>query len=106
MESLWTTLGVVAVVLAIVFVLFALFLVVKLVRKHRQVHRPDTPVPTKVAYWLSLVYTVFPLDLLPDPVYVDDILVLAGGLIYVGKSLGKKTRDDHRPDEATPPAVD
>ncbi|MGW4832995.1 YkvA family protein [Amycolatopsis japonica] len=98
MESLWTTLGVVAVVVIIAFVLITLFLLVKLVRKHRQVHRPDTPVPTKVTYWLSLAYTVFPFDLLPDPVYFDDIVVLAGGLIYVSKSLTKKTREARRSD--------
>ncbi|WP_235783786.1 YkvA family protein [Amycolatopsis orientalis] len=87
-----------AIVVLVVLVLAALFLVIKLVRKHRQVHRPDTPVPTKIAYWLSLVYTVFPFDLLPDPIYFDDIVVLTGGLIYVGKSLNKKTRDDRRLD--------
>ncbi|MEV7552140.1 DUF1232 domain-containing protein [Amycolatopsis sp. NPDC089917] len=98
MESLWATLGVVAVVVIIVFVLVALFLAVKLVRKHRQVHQPDTPVPAKVAYWLSLAYTVFPFDLLPDPVYFDDIVVLTGGLIYVSKSLTRKTREAGQPD--------
>ncbi len=98
MDSLPATLGVVAIVVLVVLVLAALFLVIKLVRKHRQVHRPDTPVPTKIAYWLSLVYTVFPFDLLPDPIYFDDIVVLTGGLIYVGKSLNKKTRDDRRLD--------
>ncbi len=98
MESLWTTLGVVAVVVIIVFVLVALFLLVKLIRKHRQVHQPGTPVPTKVAYWLSLAYTVFPFDLLPDPVYFDDIVVLTGGLIYVSRSLTKKTREDRELD--------
>ncbi|QXV55762.1 YkvA family protein [Amycolatopsis sp. TNS106] len=94
MESLWTTLGVVAVVVVIVLVLVALFLVAKLVRKHRQVHQPGTPVPTKAAYWVSLAYTVFPFDLLPDPVYFDDIVVLASGLVYVSRSLTKKARDD------------
>ncbi|RSN25568.1 hypothetical protein DMC61_27720 [Amycolatopsis sp. WAC 04169] len=96
MESLWTTLGVVAVVVVVILVLVALFLVVKLVRKHRQVHQPGTPVPTKVAYWVSLAYTVFPFDLLPDPVYFDDIVILAGGLVYVSKSLTKKARDERR----------
>ncbi|WP_410653782.1 YkvA family protein [Amycolatopsis sp. cmx-4-54] len=96
MESLWTTLGVVALVVVVVLVLVALFLVVKLVRKHRQVHQPGTPVPTKVAYWISLAYTVFPFDLLPDPVYIDDIVVLTSGLFYVSRSLTKKARDDRR----------
>ncbi len=98
MESLWTTLGVVAVVVVAVLVVVALFLVVKLVRKHREVHQPGTPVPTKVAYWVSLAYTVFPFDLLPDPVYFDDIVVLSSGLIFVSRSLTKKARDDRRAD--------
>ncbi|WP_414942519.1 YkvA family protein [Amycolatopsis sp. cmx-11-51] len=87
-----------AVVVVAVLVVVALFLVVKLVRKHREVHQPGTPVPTKVAYWVSLAYTVFPFDLLPDPVYFDDIVVLSSGLIFVSRSLTKKARDDRRAD--------
>ncbi len=75
MESPLSSLGTAAVVLIVVLVLVALLLLISLVRKHRKVHRPDTPVPTKVAYWVSLVYTVFPIDALPDPIYADDIVV-------------------------------
>ncbi|GAA2983726.1 YkvA family protein [Actinokineospora diospyrosa] len=88
MDSLWTWLG----LLVVVLVLIAVVLVVMLVRKHRRVHQPDTPVPTKVAYWLSLAYTAFPIDVLPDPVYFDDIVVLTSGLIYVSTSLRRKDR--------------
>ncbi|SER30264.1 Protein of unknown function [Actinokineospora terrae] len=92
-DSLWTGLGVVAVVVVVVLVLVALFLAYRLIRKHRQVNQPDTPMPTKVAYWLSLAYTVFPVDALPDPIYLDDIAVLTGSLIYVTTTLRKKDKD-------------
>jgi uncharacterized membrane protein YkvA (DUF1232 family) len=94
MDELLADLGVVAIVLVVVLILGALFLVVRLVRKHKRVHQPGTPVPTKVAYWLSLIYTVVPVDLLPDPVYFDDIVVLTGGLIYVTRSLRSQRQDD------------
>lgn len=92
MDNLLATFGVIAVVLIAVLVLVACFLVFRLVRKHKQVHRPGTPVPTKAAYWLSLAYTAFPVDLLPDPIYFDDIVVLASGLIYVTQSLRRQSR--------------
>ncbi len=93
MESPLSSLGTAAVVLIVVLVLVALLLLISLVRKHRKVHRPDTPVPTKVAYWVSLVYTVFPIDALPDPIYADDIVVLASGLVFVSRSLRRQARD-------------
>ncbi|MFI7604934.1 hypothetical protein ACIBTV_07405 [Micromonospora sp. NPDC049366] len=37
----------------------------------------------KVAFYGALIYTIFPVDLLPDPIYLDDMGVLAGALIYL-----------------------
>lgn len=37
----------------------------------------------KVAFYGALIYTVLPVDLLPDPIYLDDMGVLAGSLIYL-----------------------
>lgn len=37
----------------------------------------------KVAFYGALVYTVLPVDLLPDPIYLDDMGVLAGALLYL-----------------------
>ncbi|WP_320068124.1 YkvA family protein [Micromonospora sp. RTGN7] len=39
----------------------------------------------KVAFWGAMVYTIFPIDVLPDPIYLDDIGVLAAALLYLGK---------------------
>lgn len=91
MADLLAALGVIAIVLVVVLILIALFLVFQLVRKHRKVHQAGTPVQTKVAYWLSLAYTVFPLDLLPDPIYFDDIVALTTGLLYVTRSLRRQS---------------
>lgn len=79
----------IALSLVIVLVMVVLFLIFLLVRKYRLVRRPETPFSTKFAFWSSLAYTIFPLDLLPDPIYLDDVGVLLGGLIYVSTSLRK-----------------
>lgn len=82
-------LGAFVVVAFLVTCAIVLTLVVMLVRKHKQVHRPDVPASAKVAYYGSLVYTIFPIDLLPDPVLLDDIGVLVAALTYVGHTAKK-----------------
>ena len=39
----------------------------------------------KLAFYGSLLYTFFPIDLLPDPIYLDDMAVLGGALVYLTK---------------------
>lgn len=80
---------VVAAVLVLVTCVVAVVLVVRLVKKYKVVHQPGMPVSAKVAFYGSLVYTVFPVDLLPDPVLLDDIGVLAGALVYIGRTAQK-----------------
>lgn len=92
MDDVWSTLGVVAIVLIAVMVVVVVALVVGLVRKHRAVHRPETPFSAKFSYWASIVYTVVPVDLLPDPILVDDIGVLSAALLYVGHVTRKIAR--------------
>lgn len=41
----------------------------------------------KIAFYGALLYTIFPLDLLPDPIYLDDIGVLAAALAFLTKAL-------------------
>ncbi|GGM11370.1 MULTISPECIES: DUF1232 domain-containing protein [Micromonospora] len=52
----------------------------------------------RVAFYGALAYTVLPVDLLPDPIYLDDMGVLAAALIYL-------TRLAHRRRVAGRPAV-
>jgi hypothetical protein len=44
----------------------------------------------KLAFYGALVYTVFPVDVLPDPIYLDDMGVLAGSLLYLTHLVSKR----------------
>ncbi|MER5702480.1 YkvA family protein [Micromonospora sp. NPDC002296] len=61
----------------------AILLAVRVVRTRKMLG--TLGVGGKVAFWGALAYTVFPIDVLPDPIYLDDIGVLAGALIYLGR---------------------
>lgn len=89
-----STLGVVALIAVVVSALVVLVLAITMVRRHRKVHQPGVPVSAKVSYYGSIAYTVLPIDLLPDPILVDDIGVLATALVYVGHVLKRVSRKD------------
>jgi uncharacterized membrane protein YkvA (DUF1232 family) len=91
-----SALGVVALVLIVVSAVVVLGLVIAMIRRHRKVHRPGVPVSAKVSYYGSIAYAVLPLDLLPDPILVDDIGVLAAALLYVGHVLKRVSRKRNR----------
>lgn len=61
----------VAAMLAATIVLF-----VKVFRTRALLREAGVPLSNRAAYWGALIYTVSPVDLLPDPVYLDDIGVL------------------------------
>jgi uncharacterized membrane protein YkvA (DUF1232 family) len=44
----------------------------------------------KFAYWAALVYLISPVDLLPDPIYLDDMAVVGGALFFLGRLLRKQ----------------
>ncbi|MET9359745.1 YkvA family protein [Streptomyces sp. NPDC006632] len=54
----------------------AAVLTVRLVRARKALRDAGIPLTHKAAFWGALVYVVSPVDLLPDPVYLDDIGVL------------------------------
>jgi hypothetical protein len=43
----------------------------------------------KVAFYGALIYAIMPVDLLPDPIYLDDMGVLAGALFYLGRLVAR-----------------
>ncbi|MFD4576309.1 YkvA family protein [Streptomyces sp. NPDC058417] len=71
-----TTLVTVAVVVAVVLLAVAAFLLVRLVRTRRALKRAGLPTGSKWVFWGAVAYLVLPTDLVPDPVYLDDIGVL------------------------------
>jgi hypothetical protein len=84
----WIVLGIVAAVIAVITLVGAVRLAVKLV----SVKRSLGPLGAggKVAFWGALAYTIFPIDLLPDPIYLDDMAVLGGALFYLTRLARKR----------------
>ncbi|MFG3053529.1 YkvA family protein [Kitasatospora sp. NPDC048239] len=76
----WVAAGLVAVTAVV-----AVVLVVKLIRVRRLLGATGIPMSTKVLFWASIAYLVSPVDLLPDPVLLDDI----GFLLVALRALGK-----------------
>ncbi|MGW1052074.1 DUF1232 domain-containing protein [Streptomyces sp. NPDC001118] len=71
-----TTLLVIAAVVAAVLLAVALLLLVRLVRTRRILRRAGLPTGPRWVFWGAVAYLLLPTDLLPDPVYLDDIAVL------------------------------
>jgi uncharacterized membrane protein YkvA (DUF1232 family) len=71
-----TTLITVAVVLAAALFAVAAAVLVRLVRARRGLKRAGLPTGPRWVFWGAVAYFVLPADVLPDPVYLDDIGVL------------------------------
>ncbi|MEV5427893.1 YkvA family protein [Streptomyces sp. NPDC052701] len=78
----------VAAVLAAVLLALAVALLVRLVRTRRELRRAGLPTGPRWVFWGAVLYLVLPTDLLPDPVYLDDIGVLLLALRTLRGSLG------------------
>ncbi|MFD9389239.1 DUF1232 domain-containing protein [Streptomyces sp. NPDC060000] len=71
-----TTLVVVAVLGAAALFAVAAAVLVRLVRARRGLRRAGLPTGPRWVFWGAVLYFVLPTDVLPDPVYLDDIGVL------------------------------
>ncbi|MBB6417578.1 YkvA family protein [Streptomyces massasporeus] len=88
-----------AAVLAAFILVFAVVVLVRLVRTRRDLRRAGLPTGPRWVFWGAVLYLVLPVDLVPDPVYLDDIGVLLLALRTVRGSLGERERSRaHRPD--------
>ncbi|MBC9729334.1 hypothetical protein [Streptomyces sp. TRM68367] len=65
-----------AAVLAAAALTVAVVLLVRLVRTRRVLREAGLPTGPGWVFWGAVIYVVLPADLLPDPVYLDDIGVL------------------------------
>ncbi|MFC8277467.1 YkvA family protein [Streptomyces sp. NPDC057271] len=72
-SSLWLL---VALVLLLVAAGCAAVLLVRVFQARRLLVDAGVPLQSKALFWAAVVYTVSPIDLIPDPVYLDDIGVL------------------------------
>ncbi|WP_153811943.1 DUF1232 domain-containing protein [Streptomyces sp. SUK 48] len=71
-----TLLLVIAAVVAAGLAVGAVALLVRLVRTRRTLLRAGLPTGPRWVFWGAVAYLLLPTDLLPDPIYLDDIGVL------------------------------
>ncbi|MFB8028315.1 MULTISPECIES: YkvA family protein [unclassified Streptomyces] len=83
--SVWLVLGALALLL---MAGAAAVLLVRVIRARRLLVDAGIPLRDKALVWASVIYTVSPVDLLPDPVYLDDI----GFLLLALRSLHSAAR--------------
>jgi len=91
------------VLLAVVVVgllVLALVLFLRFWRLRRQLE--TLPGGARWAFWGAVVYTVFPVDVLPDPIVVDDIGVLLASSAFLHRLI--RERDARRRAVRTPVA--
>ncbi len=101
----WIVVGVVVALIALATAYGAFRIGRKLLRTKRMLGELGTG--GKVAFYGSLLYTFFPVDLLPDPIYLDDMGVLAAALIYLTNLVRKRrARVPHSRSEVEQPTRD
>ncbi|MFD8686484.1 YkvA family protein [Streptomyces sp. NPDC059651] len=83
-----TTWIVIAAVLVLLTMGVAAVLLVRVLRARKLLTDAGIPLHSKALFWAAVLYTVSPVDLLPDPVYLDDI----GFLLLALRSLHSAAR--------------
>ena len=94
----WTLVAVLVGIVAVATLIGAVVLWLKVWKTRKMLG--DLGAGGKVAFYGALIYTIFPVDLLPDPIYLDDMGVTAATLIYLTR-LYQKRRAER---QLTPPA--
>ncbi|MCX5172990.1 DUF1232 domain-containing protein [Streptomyces antibioticus] len=84
-----TTLVVIGAVLAAALLGGAVLVLVRLVRARRGLRRAGLPTGPRWVFWGAVAYFVLPADVLPDPVYLDDIGVLLLALRSMRRTPGR-----------------
>ncbi|MFE4449337.1 YkvA family protein [Streptomyces sp. NPDC056796] len=83
--SVWLVVGALALLL---MAGAAAVLLVRVIRARKLLVDAGIPLRDKALVWAAIIYTVSPVDLLPDPVYLDDI----GFLLLALRSLHAAAR--------------
>ncbi|QES04243.1 DUF1232 domain-containing protein [Streptomyces venezuelae] len=97
-SDLWL---VVAVLLLLVMAGCAAVLLVRVFKARRLLLDAGVPLRSKALFWAAVVYTVSPVDLIPDPVYLDDIGVLLIALRAL-HTAAVRSGPDHEDEPADP----
>ena len=84
----WIAIGIAVAVIGVITLYGAIRLLIKLFRMRRSLG--DLTTGGKIAFYGSLLYTIFPVDLLPDPIYLDDMAVIGTALVYLTRLLHRR----------------
>lgn len=74
-DGMRTFLGIAGVLVLVTGIAVAVLLV-RLVRARRMLTDAGIPLSNKLTFWGAIAYVISPVDLLPDPILLDDIGVL------------------------------
>ncbi|GAA1398184.1 YkvA family protein [Catellatospora coxensis] len=86
-RNTWIIIGIAVAIVGVITLIGAIKLGRRLFATKRMLGELGTG--GKVAFWGALIYTILPVDLLPDPIYLDDMGVLALALMYLTKLVRK-----------------
>ncbi|MFD7082938.1 YkvA family protein [Streptomyces sp. NPDC002181] len=95
----WTVWLTIAAVVALGLAIAAGVLLVRVFAARRLLLDAGIPLRDKALFWVAVIYTVSPVDLIPDPVYLDDI----GVLLLALRSLHAAASAVRQPGAATAP---
>ncbi|MEU0743531.1 YkvA family protein [Streptomyces sp. NPDC006134] len=99
-----TTVITAAAVLAAIVLALAVGLLIRLARTRREPARAGLPTGPRWVFWGAVLYLVLPADLVPDPVYLDDVGVLLLALRSVrGPRSGRQHAAPRRPEREPAP---
>jgi 4-amino-4-deoxy-L-arabinose transferase-like glycosyltransferase len=87
-QEAWIAIGIAAAVVAILTFIGVVSLLLKVFRMRR--HLGELGSGGKVAFWAAMIYTFLPIDLLPDPIYLDDMAVVGTALFYLTRLWRKR----------------
>jgi uncharacterized membrane protein YkvA (DUF1232 family) len=85
----WIIVGAVVAVVAVVTLVWAVRLLLRLFAVRRALYSMGAK--GKLVFWGSVLYTIFPIDILPDPIYLDDVTVLTGALWFLTRLLRRQS---------------
>ncbi|MGY0021814.1 YkvA family protein [Streptomyces sp. cg35] len=91
---------VLAAVAAVAMLAAAGYLLVRVFQARRLLVDAGIPLRSKALFWAAVVYTISPVDLLPDPIYLDDIGVLLIALKSLHSAARAVTSSRSRPEPA------
>jgi uncharacterized membrane protein YkvA (DUF1232 family) len=87
-RDVWILIGAIVLVFGAITLFFALRLMFKLVATKRALN--ELGAGGKFAFWGALAYLIFPIDILPDPIYLDDMAVIGAALFFLTRLLRKQ----------------